>query len=146
MLQQTDADTIQLRFLETAKAVTELYIERNKLKENYKDIITLLDYQQCLVEIGHKLVKAKYLARELMVFYANKAREEYTHAMIEKEKEGKQSTYAKSYASESSNISTYESEKWEINYKKFRDMWEAIKNDQISIHSRYKYIMGVDKD
>jgi hypothetical protein len=146
MLQQTDADTIQLRFLETAKAIKDLYIERNRLKVNFKDILTLLDYQQCLVEIGHKLIKAKYLARELMVFYANKAREEYTHAMITSEKEGKQSTYAKSYASESSNISQYESEKWENNYKKFRDMNEAIKNDQISIHSRYKYIMGTDSD
>jgi hypothetical protein len=25
-------------------------------------------------------------------------------------------------------------------------MNEAIKNDQISIHSRYKYIMGTDSD
>ena len=146
MFNLSEVEKIESRFLETTKNVAKLYAKRNELKKNYQDMPTLLDYQANLVEIGHKLVKAKYLARELMVHYINQARTEHTQAMIESEQQGKQSTYAKSYAKEKSNISQYESEKWENNYKKFRDMVDAIKNDQISIHSRYKYMIGNENE
>lgn len=142
MYDLTDQEHIEARFLENAKKITDLYKERNKLKANYQDIPVLLDYQANLVEIGHKLVKQKYFARELWVFYDNKANSEYTEGMIQAEQDKKQSTYAKAHATKMANDSRVLANKWESNFKKFRDMIRAIENDQISIHSRYKYLMG----
>ena len=142
MYDLTEQEHIESRFLENAKAITTLYTERHELKRNYQDIPTLLNYQAVLVEIGHKLVKQKYLARELWVFYDNKANGEYTNGMIQAEIDSKQSTYAKAHATKMATDSRVLANKWESNFKKFRDMIRAIENDQISIHSRYKYLMG----
>lgn len=145
MFELNELERIESRFLDNAKTIARLYGERAQLKKNYQDIPTLLDYQAVLVEIGHKLVKQKYLARELMVHYNNQYRSDYSSAMIECELEKRQSTYAKAYATEKSSTSQVLSGKWEHNYKKFRDMIKAVENDQISIHSRYKYMMMINE-
>lgn len=140
-----DVERIKSTYYNDVKALAVLYKERIKRKQNYQDIPTLLDYQDVLVDIGHKLVKLKYLARELNAHYDNLATSEYTLGMIECQKDGKQSTYAKSFANQKASTSRVFATEWEINYKKYRDMYEAIKNDQINGHSRYKYLSALSE-
>ena len=141
----TDAERIKSTYYNDVQALSVLYKERIKRKANYQDIPTLLDYQDVLVDIGHKLIKLKYLARELNAYYDNLATSEYTNAMIQCEIDKKQSTYAKSFANKKANTSRVYATEWEINYKKYRDMYEAIRNDQINGHSRYKYLSGLSE-
>ena len=140
-----DIERIKATYYNDVQGLAALYKERTKRKKNYQDIPTLLDYQDVLVDIGHKLIKLKYLARELNAHYDNLANSEYTTAMIQCEADKKQSTYAKSFANDKANTSRVYATEWEINYKKYRDMYEAIRNDQISGHSRYKYLSGLSE-
>jgi hypothetical protein len=134
-------EELENEYFKTNNKLIELFKQKEKMKNNISDIVTLLDYNDHLSEIEHQIVKAEYQARELHVHYRNEALRLFSKSMILAEKEKRQSTYAKNQANIDSQQANTLTDLWEIRFKKMRDTRDSIRNEIFSKHSRYKYMM-----
>lgn len=134
-------DDLENEYFKTNNKLIELFKEKERRKNNITDIVTLLDYNDLLSDIEHLIVKAEYQARELYMHYTNETSRLYCNSMLQAEKDGRQSTYAKKQAELDSSQANTMAGLWEIRYKKMRDTRESIRNEIFNKHSRYKYLM-----